>query len=202
MVRRSAPVGIRSYGPEADQVVEVWGGGGPVVALVHGGFWRPEMDLAAMRPLAEDAAARGWTAWNVEYRRGPGSWPACGDDVRAAVDGADAVIGHSAGGHLALWAADVAGRAVSLGGVNDVEEAERLGVGDGAVREMLGPDVPASAAQPRPSVPVLLVTGTDDDRVPPLLLPGADHVEVVSDHRGLRDPAGPGWAAAVRWLAW
>ena len=92
----------------------------PVVVLVHGGFWRPEYDRRLMDPLAESAVDRGWAAWNIDYRpSGPGGgWPTTFTDVAAAVDHlaelADehrldlervAVVGHSAGGTLALWTA-------------------------------------------------------------------------------------------------
>ncbi len=91
----------------------------PVAVLLHGGFWvRAYAGLGQLRPLADDLAARGWAAWNVEYRRlgGGGGWPGTVEDVSAAVDhlrvlrdrGAPldlervVTIGHSAGGHLGL----------------------------------------------------------------------------------------------------
>ena len=71
-----------------------------------------------MTPLARDLAARGFAAWNIEYRRvgqEGGGWPGTLEDVAAAADavpGLDGVdpsrvvtVGHSAGGHLALWLA-------------------------------------------------------------------------------------------------
>jgi acetyl esterase/lipase len=94
-----------------------------VAVVVHGGFWRQLRDLGLGRPLAADLAARGWAAWNVEYRRvgGDGGWPTTLDDVAAAVDllagpvqdaaggrlPLDRVVavGHSAGGQLAAWLA-------------------------------------------------------------------------------------------------
>ncbi|MEZ5193518.1 MAG: hypothetical protein R2734_14130 [Nocardioides sp.] len=68
------------------------------------------------RPLAARVAQLGWSAWNVEYRRvGSGVFPQTFDDVHAAVEarrparpvGLETVValGHSAGGHLATWAA-------------------------------------------------------------------------------------------------
>ena len=90
----------------------------PVAVVIHGGFWRQRYDLSLGRPLAATLPARGWAALNVEYRRvgGGGGYPATLDDVSAAIDalaGVDAAldldtvvtIGHSAGGHLAAWAA-------------------------------------------------------------------------------------------------
>ena len=85
------------------------------------GFWRAQHGRRQTRPLCTDLAARGWAAWNVEYRRlgrlSGGGWPRTLEDVAAAVDHlADiprvpldlrrvVAIGHSAGGHLATWLA-------------------------------------------------------------------------------------------------
>jgi acetyl esterase/lipase len=84
-----------------------------VAVLIHGGFWRARYGLDLEHSLAADLLARGWTVWNVEYRRigDGGGWPETYDDVRAAISAlpvaADRVvaIGHSAGGHLAAWLA-------------------------------------------------------------------------------------------------
>ncbi|MGI8662223.1 MAG: alpha/beta hydrolase family protein [Acidimicrobiales bacterium] len=102
----------------ADLYVPVGPGARPVVVLVHGGFWRAEYDRSLMAPLAVDLVAKGYAAWNIEYRRigeAGGGWPGTFLDVAAAVDALaeeaavdhDRVVscGHSAGGHLALWIA-------------------------------------------------------------------------------------------------
>jgi acetyl esterase/lipase len=90
----------------------------PVMVLVHGGSWQKRMGRVVMRGLAGDLLRRGWAAWNIEYRRlgDGGGWPHTFADVAAAVDRLAEVeapldltrvslLGHSAGGHLALWAA-------------------------------------------------------------------------------------------------
>ncbi len=87
-----------------------------VVVVVHGGNWRPDIEADMTKPLAEALAAEGHRVWNVEYARpgmDGGGWPGTGLSVRAAVRGAVkaaagrpvVVVGHSAGGHLALWLA-------------------------------------------------------------------------------------------------
>ena len=85
--------------------------------VIHGGFWRAQYDASLGAPLAQDLVERGWTAWNLEYRRvgNGGGFPETFDDVAAGidrladVDGLDlstvVTLGHSAGGHLAAWAA-------------------------------------------------------------------------------------------------
>src|SRR5579864_9250719 len=93
----------------------------PVVILIHGGYWRARYDLTLMNDLARDLAARGYAAWNIEYRRigNPGGgWPGTFLDVARATDYLHIIestydldlervvpIGHSAGGHLAVWLA-------------------------------------------------------------------------------------------------
>ncbi|MGH8861737.1 MAG: alpha/beta hydrolase family protein [Jatrophihabitantaceae bacterium] len=86
------------------------------VVVIHGGFWRAQYDLSLGRPLAADLVHRGYTVWNLEYRRvgNGGGWPATFEDVAAGVDALAGLrvdtshvvaIGHSAGGHLGAWAA-------------------------------------------------------------------------------------------------
>ncbi len=110
---------IHRYGSDPAQFGELWrpdGGRLGTVVVLHGGFWRAAYDLALGRPLAADLAARGYAAWNLEYRRtgGGGGWPATFEDVAAGIDllatlpvdtSRVAVVGHSAGGHLGVWAA-------------------------------------------------------------------------------------------------
>ena len=113
------------YGPDSSHVADLHVPHGegpfPVAVLVHGGYWQTRYGKLIMRPLAGDLVARGWAAWNVEYRRlgrgGGGGWPATFDDVAAGIDALAEVgdprldlarvtgVGHSAGGQLALWAA-------------------------------------------------------------------------------------------------
>jgi len=195
----SKPVRI-AYGDDASQFAEWTRPSGPsrgVVVVIHGGFWKAEYDLELGRPLARSLAEHGWTAWNVEYRRvgvGGGA-PSTFDDVHAAierladVDGVDTstvlTLGHSAGGHLAVWAAGrqryagwqdarvrVTG-ALSQAGVLDLVAAHRDDLGSGAVRALLGhaptaDDAPFDPRQQVPlDVPVRCVHGRADDIVPP-----------------------------------
>lgn len=156
-----------AYGPEPEQFGELTrpdGASRGTVVVIHGGFWQDLYDLRYGRPLAADLAARGWTAWNIEYRRvgGGGGWPTTFDDVAAAIDhlaeldvdtGAVVAVGHSAGGHLAVWAAgrgglpagapgsdpvvELAG-VVSQAGVLDLTAAAEQGVGGTAAPDLIG----------------------------------------------------------------
>jgi acetyl esterase/lipase len=221
---------IRSYGSHPDQHVEVFAAEGApraTVAVFHGGFWRAPYTRELMDGLCHDLAARGYEAWNVEYRRigAGGGWPQTFDDVLSAVSGARVplvTLGHSAGGHLALWLAAEAGAAlaVSQAGVVDLEEAHRLGLSNGAAAELLGGSpahVPGryAAASPAARVPLgipqLLVHGTRDDVVPPSMSRGyrdravaaGDAVELVEtdeDHMDCLDPRSASWGAILERL--
>jgi acetyl esterase/lipase len=114
-----------AYGPETLQFGDLYlpasSGPHPTIILIHGGYWRARYGLNLMTGLAEDLTARGFAAWNIEYRRvgNPGGgWPGTFLDVARATDYLHIIestydldlervvpIGHSAGGHLAFWVA-------------------------------------------------------------------------------------------------
>jgi acetyl esterase/lipase len=220
------------YGSDSSQFGELYEGGDRGVAvLLHGGFWRDRYDLTLMHALAADLVARGWTAWNVEYRRlgSGGGVPATLDDVGAAIDhlaelgldgGRVVTIGHSAGGHLAAWAATrkdprvaVTG-VVSQAGVLDVRRAWELGLSNNVARDFLGGDIErcalASPIERLPlSAPALLTHGALDDVVPVEIserfaAAAGDGVKLVvepeGEHMGHIDPANPMWQAVIEWL--
>jgi acetyl esterase/lipase len=220
----------------------------PVVVLVHGGFWHARYTKPLMARLAKSVIEHRWAAWNIEYRRigllgGGGGWPATCLDVAAGIDrlstctglDLDRVVacGHSAGGQLAFWAAardrlqaDSPGQpvavglrgAVSLAGVLDLVEADRLELGGGSTAAFLGghsaevPDVYAIAS---PSellplgVPQVVIHGMVDTAVPPEMsasyseraVAAGDSVTHVAlegvGHRDIIDPRGPAWSRAV-----
>jgi acetyl esterase/lipase len=195
----------RAYGPDPDQYGELYEPAGErrpgVVVVVHGGFWRAAYDASLGRPLAADVARHGWPAFNIEYRRvgKGGGWPTTFQDVADAIDlladldldtSSVAAVGHSAGGHLAAWAAGRAGlppaapgssprvpvtAVVSQAGVLDLHTAAVTNVGGTAVRDLLGGSrdaVPERYAWADPivqvplSAPVVCVHGLADDSVP------------------------------------
>jgi acetyl esterase/lipase len=114
------------YGDDPNQFAELrlpsGAGPHPVVVLVHGGCWKAEYaTLRDLSPMGDALKAEGIASWNVEYRRlgQPGSgWPGTYADIGRAIDhlrqlesryrldlSRAAVVGHSAGGHLAMWSA-------------------------------------------------------------------------------------------------
>jgi acetyl esterase/lipase len=183
-----------------------------MVVLVHGGYWQQGYDRSIMNKLAEDLNRLGYTTWNLDYRRvgdPGGGWPGTFDDVAAGIDHvralADdypidlarvAVVGHSAGGQLAIWAASrstlPAGSpgigpavspavVVSLAGVLDMETAATATDAAGSA-ELRSSTVAVVGGTPTQvperyeivsplrripvSVPQLLVHGDNDTTVP------------------------------------
>lgn len=207
---------VESYGSDRTQVGEWWvppdsaaGGLLPTVVLVHGGYWRAGYDRTLENAVAADLAGRGFLCWVPDYRSSTHSWPTTLRDAAAAVDHltrgryADRVdsarlafVGHSAGGHLALWlgsrhrigdgpgvAAGLAASAatlrpavvVSQAGVAALTKAARDRLGDGASVELVGG--PPAAVDDRyavadplrllpTGVPTVLVHGVADPTVP------------------------------------
>ncbi|MEP1125244.1 MAG: alpha/beta fold hydrolase [Ilumatobacter sp.] len=165
------------YGDHPDAFGDLWlpdpsdaGSPAPVVVLIHGGFWRDGFFLDLMDPLIPSLLERGVAVWNIEYRRvgAGGGHPETFEDVASAVDhlarmsddvagsldlARIAVVGHSAGGHLAAWAAGrsslAAGAvgadpvvrpvlAVSQAGVLDLVGCAEQGVGGAACVDLVG----------------------------------------------------------------
>lgn len=195
------------YGPLEAQEGDLYLPGAsrpPVVCLVHGGFWRMPYGRGEFAAVARDLVARGYAVWNIEYRRlgvPGGGWPGTASDVASAVDhlatladdGFDldldhvVVVGHSAGGQLAL---SVSARskgahfrtsrvqpvaAAGLAAVSDLARTYEISAGNGAVNEFLGggPDhVPEryAAASPIELLPLgikqLIVHGFRDEALP------------------------------------
>ena len=199
------------YGPDplqfGDLRLPAGRGPWPVVVVVHGGFWKAAYSLDHIGWLCQALTRLGYATWSLEYRRVSqpgGGWPGTFLDVahgvgrlhvlaeRFPLDLARvAVIGHSAGGHLALW---VAGAhrvppgsplrvddplplrgAVSLAGVNDLRRGWELGLGSDAVAALMrgSPDDHPdryAAASPQALLPLgvrqAVVHGTADPTVP------------------------------------
>jgi acetyl esterase/lipase len=174
----------------------------PLVVVVHGGAWRAAYDRRHISPFADFLARRGFAVASVEYRRGSaipaqggsgpvaGRWPETFDDVAAALDAlprlvretpvqADVrrtvVTGHSAGGHLALWAAarhllpadapwhldrpSPLRGVVALAPIADFEVADKLDVCAGATCQLLGGDEKFAERRPYADPSLLLPTG-------------------------------------------
>lgn len=221
VLSRFAPAGtIVPYGDLPEQVVERWPGEGPAVVFIHGGFWRAEYDRVHGRPLCNDLAARGYDVTAIEFRRSsPGvpGWTATFDDVLAAlraVGGEPVIAGHSAGGHLALWAASHGARAkgvLALAPVTDVVAAYEDDLDGGAALALLGgspqehPDRYAEATPGDPGVPTVLIHGDADAQVPVAQSRGFGHGRLIElpgvEHFALIDPESGVWSVVLDGLA-
>ena len=177
----------------------------PVVVLIHGGCWRAQYGLAQLGRFCETLAALGVAVWSLEYRRlgNGGGWPNTFLDVAAGADALRTLatqyaldlsrvvaVGHSAGGHLALWLAarhrlpatsplatpnplTLTG-VVALAGIPDLVDAAQRNICGEAVPELmngLAQAVPDHYAAASPSahlplgVPQHLIIGTLDQAV-------------------------------------
>jgi acetyl esterase/lipase len=227
---RPAPSATIHYADDALQVVDVWipkgRGPFPTVLMVHGGCWTTSIaDRHIMDWAAEDLRRRGLAVWNIDYRgvdRPGGGYPGTFRDVGAAADALAknarrfrldtrriVAVGHSAGGHLALW---LAGRrrlptssplrgahplrisaVVSLGGLPDLEENAKVANGCGTiVSATLAGGNYAQTSVPRLAplgVAQTLVNGRQDDIIPPRL---------ATDYQRRMRAAGD--AVAIRWV--
>ena len=238
----SADVRRVRYGADPSQFAELsLPSGTPkgTVVVIHGGFWKAAYDLSLGRPLAHSLVAHGWAAWNIEYRRvgNGGGVPQTLDDVAAAIDALvdqdvprDRVvaIGHSAGGHLATWAAsrgccerwpvsvELTG-VVAQAGVLDLWAAYAEGLGGGAVEAFLGhapgpDDDPLDPLRQVPlDVPVHCVHAVADDTVPITHSHAyvraateagarATLTEIEGDHFTVIDPVAEAWQQTLEVL--
>lgn len=217
---RPARDAVLRYGTEPYQQVDLWLPKGPglhpVVVMVHGGCWQTAIaDRTLMDWIADDLRRHGIAVWNIDYRgvdRPGAGYPGTFADVAAAADMLRDVapryhldphrvvaVGHSAGGHLALW---LAARhrlprssalwstdplpikaVVSLGGLPDLEATAASpdnGCGTEVVARLTGaataahPDVFADTSVPRLlplGVPQHLVNGALDRIIPARMAP-------------------------------
>lgn len=252
-IARSAlrcPATRHRYGEHPRQVGDLHRPAGagpfPVVVVLHGGYWQPPYTKLIMRPLCVDLVARGYATFNVEYRRlgrEGGGWPQTFDDVATAIDhladpamreagldlGHVTLLGHSAGGQLALWAAgrpelpaDAPGAAprVSPTGVLALAAVCSLEGAGEAAHALLGgapSEVPERWSQADPirriplGVPVGLVHARDDatvsvqrsrEYVAAAQAAGAEVTltETPGGHRDPIDPSTRAWEVAAQWL--
>jgi 3-dehydroquinate dehydratase II len=213
--RAKQPFEVIRYGPHPDNVGDLRGDLGIsalVAILVHGGFWAREWERDTMETLAVDLAGRGQANWNIEYRRlgDGGGWPGSAHDVKMAIDHMRlatekpiVVIGHSAGGLLAIWAAGKTevSRVIGLAAITDLTA---LASADGPGREPADRLLVDGAPQRLETVPkgTVLIHGAEDDLVDPdhsQRLDGTGDVTVFDrlGHFQLLDPRNDHWPVVL-----
>ncbi len=225
-----------AYGSDPNQFGELRlpksGGPFPVVMNIHGGFWRAKYDLHHAGMMCAALTAQGLASWNVEYRRvgnAGGGWPGTFEDIIRAYRfipqiasryklnaGKVLVMGHSAGGQLALCLAaheSTLKSVVSLAGVVDLQQAYELHLSNDAVVEFLG-GTPSQVADHyreadpmklRVSATQWLIHGASDTIVPSILSrtyaqqqqsqgEKVHYLEIsTADHFALIDPRSTAW---------
>jgi acetyl esterase/lipase len=172
----------------------------PLVLMIHGGFWRPAFDRTHTGPMCEALANAGWTTASMEYRRIPGNPDATLADLLLGFaktprlierhNGRVIAMGHSAGGHLALWLA--AQPTITLTGVlalapvADLQFAYDKELGAGAAQAFLGVEAAARKDLDPCSLPdaKCAVTIVHGDRDAPV--PIAASERYVARHSGTR----------------
>jgi acetyl esterase/lipase len=211
--RDPSPFNLRiRYGRDPIQFAELRFPNGkgpfPLLFVVHGGFWQSRYDLSHIGHLCAAFTSKGVITCSIEYRRigNPGGgWPGTFQDISLATrcilqevshdsrfdHTRTAIIGHSAGGHLALWLVgshriskdsplhsnhkQTITRAIVLAGVSDLRLAWKTRLGHGTVTRLMGgtPDEHPDrydAGSPIELLPTgsrhVLVHGADDDIVP------------------------------------
>lgn len=215
--RAAVPFDTARYGPHPDNVGDLRRGGGDLVILAHGGLWRQEFERDTTESLAVDLAKHGYSTWNIEYRRvgRGGGWPASAHDVLMALEFAPQlglgsehviVVAHSAGAHLAMWAAPRSGTEVllhvALAPLLDLTAtADSEEVGAQASRRMLDEGAPDSLSPN--GVPTVIVHG-DADQIVPVehsiqfsSRHELEHHRTDCDHFSLLDPDQPEWSWAI-----
>jgi acetyl esterase/lipase len=188
----SPPDHTLAYGGDANQFGQLFlpqgRGPFPVAVVIHGGCWKKFADLNNTLPMSDALRKAGIATWNIEYRRVDnegGGWPGTYRDVGAAIDYLRTIageyrldlahvvlVGHSAGGHLALWAA----------GRFRLDEKSPLYMKDplrvSAVVDLAGPGrlqtlQPEHLQKVCGSVPVTQLLGGEIDQVPERLREGS-----------------------------
>jgi len=227
---RPAPSASLSYGPAATQAIDVFlpegRGPHPVAILIHGGCWRnlPGAGREQLRHMGKALADRGIAVWNVGYRRADeegGGYPGTFQDVATAFDrlreeadryrldlSRTVVVGHSAGGHLALWASSrsqlsmnsplysadpfIPGATISLAGIGDLRDFSRFVpviCGPGVIERLTPQPTDALYAEvspaemPAPQGPVVMISGTLDRLIPPYV--AHDYVRAMQRKHGV-----------------
>jgi acetyl esterase/lipase len=169
------------------------------ITLIHGGCWSNAYDRNHTLPMAEALSTMGYDVWVPEYRRvgdAGGGWPGSLDDIIEAIEfvtnktGKQPIlVGHSAGGHLSLRAAQTGLAVGGVVGLAPITDLVAYGAEPGSCQSMVAPfmgddtftpDVSyrnASVTLSAITVPVVVVIGKEDPIV------RAAQVAVFSDEQ-------------------
>lgn len=162
-----------SYGKHSEQFGELYlpkeNGPHPTIILIHGGCWQAQYSLSTLAQLSKALTKLGYAVWNVEFRRlgNGGGFPTTFEDIALSADFLNTMaekytldlssltaMGHSAGGHLALWLAGrhhlprnsalfsdsaiTIQRVISLAGIPDLVAGVEQNICRGACQDLVG----------------------------------------------------------------
>jgi acetyl esterase/lipase len=196
------PDQVISYGDSVDQIIDLYQGDGPLITLIHGGYWRPVHTREHMRALAGKLVTHGFKVANIEYRRDPGNPEKLFIDVNLALEKLTesmALIGFSVGGQIALVSKSKAHKLILLAPITNLQRTKDEHLGEGAVDIFFG-DRELSPFDPmikKYEQHLYLIHGDADDRVPLehsrdfAKAKGAALMEIAgADHFAMVDPDG------------
>jgi acetyl esterase/lipase len=205
----------RDYGSSSQHTVVNIGGSDSsrgVVTLIHGGCWSNAYDRNHTFPMAEALSTMGYDVWVPEYRRvgdEGGGWPGSLEDIIAAVGFVTdktghqpILVGHSAGGHLALRAAQTGLAIDGVVGLAPITDLVSYGAESGSCQSMVAPFMGDDTYSPDDNyrdasvnlnaitVPVAVVIGNEDhivgatqvavfDSAQVITVKGAGHFDVI-----------------------
>ena len=183
-----------------------------VVTLIHGGCWSNAYDRDHTLPMAEALSTAGYDVWVPEYRRvgdSGGGWPGSLEDIIAAVEFVTdkteqppILVGHSAGGHLALRAAQTGLAIGGVVGLAPITDLVSYGAESGSCQSMVAPFMGDETYSPDASyrdasvtinainIPIAVVIGKEDpivgasqvavfDAIQITTVDGAGHFDVI-----------------------
>ena len=173
-----------------------------VITLIHGGCWSNAYDRNHTLPMAEALSTLGYDVWVPEYRRvgdEGGGWPGSLEDIITAVEFVTdktgqqpIVVGHSAGGHLALRAAQMGLAIDGVVGLAPITDLVSYGAESGSCQSMVAPFMGDDAYSPDESyrdasvtlnaidVPVAVVIGKEDPIVGATQVAAFDAVQITT----------------------
>lgn len=196
------PDRVITYGSHSDQLIEFYDGDGPLITLIHGGYWRPVHTREHMRAIGAKLANSGFKVANIEYRREPGNPDLLFDDANKALEklnDSTAVIGFSVGGQIAMASNTSAHKLILLAPVTDLKRSKVEGLGEGAVDALFG-ETDFNKYDPMAKEfdkHLYIIHGDSDQRVPIFhsrdfaKIKGASLMEISGgDHFAMIDPDG------------
>ena len=196
------PDSVISYGDAIDQIIDIYDGEGPLVTLIHGGYWRPAHTRVHMKALAGKLNQHGFRVANIEYRRDPGAPQKLFQDVNLALANLTdsvAIIGFSVGGQLALVSSNNIHKLILLAPITDLQRSKDENLGEGAVTEFFGKEELSSYDPMLKNYDqhLYIIHGAADNRVPLehsrdfAKVKGASLLEISeADHFAMVDPDG------------